>query len=82
MALTLRDYPLLDLEKEFENIGTMGKAVLLVWGEDDVVVPYSLSRRAAQLTKGKLITIKGAPHAANMQNPTAVDSALVNFLSQ
>jgi len=81
MALTLRDYPLLNLEQEFERVGAVGMPVLLVWGDEDVVVPYSLSNRAVQLTKGKLVTVKGAPHAANMQNPTAVNDALVSFLS-
>ena len=81
LSYSLRDYPLRNLEPDFEKVGSLGKPVLLVWGDKDTVVPYALAPRAAKLTKGTLITVKDALHGANMQYPQIFDAAVADFLS-
>jgi pimeloyl-ACP methyl ester carboxylesterase len=81
LSFSLRDYPLRNLEADFERVGALGKPVLLVWGDKDTVVPYALAPRAARLTQGTLVTMKNALHGANMQYPEVFNAAVTEFLA-
>jgi pimeloyl-ACP methyl ester carboxylesterase len=55
--------------------------VLLVWGDQDRVVPVAQARRAAaQLPDAQVLVLSGGGHLPHVEDPTAFGRALVAFL--
>jgi pimeloyl-ACP methyl ester carboxylesterase len=79
LASTLRYYPLNGLERQYARLGTSGLPILLLWGDRDKTVAYSCAARAVELSKGQLVTIKGATHSVNAEQAADVNAALVEF---
>lgn len=82
LASTLRHYPLNGLEADYARIGSQGRLVLLVWGDQDSTVPFHNAPKAAELLKAKLVTLAGATHAVNMEKAAEVNASLVAFLKE
>jgi pimeloyl-ACP methyl ester carboxylesterase len=57
--------------------------VLLVWGDQDRVVPVAQARRAAaRLPDAEVVVLSGCGHLPHVEDPAAFDRALVAFLDQ
>lgn len=57
--------------------------VLVIVGEEDVVTPPALSREMHRaLHKAELVTIPGAGHLSNLEQPDAFNAALSHFLAR
>jgi pimeloyl-ACP methyl ester carboxylesterase len=55
--------------------------VLLVWGDQDRVVPVAQARRdAAQLPDAQVLVLSGCSHLPHVEDPAAFGRALVAFL--
>jgi pimeloyl-ACP methyl ester carboxylesterase len=62
-----------------------GKAVpvLLVWGENDEVLPVAAARELAQvLAAARQVVLPGAGHACYLDRPEAFHEALLRFLAE
>ncbi len=56
--------------------------VLLVWGQDDIVVPVTVGERALGVVKGaKLVTIGGANHQPYFERPDEFNRLVLPFLA-
>ena len=55
--------------------------VLLVWGDQDLVVPVAQARRAAaRLPDAQVLVLSGCGHLPHVEDPAAFSRALVTFL--
>ncbi|HYN63887.1 MAG TPA: alpha/beta fold hydrolase [Candidatus Limnocylindrales bacterium] len=60
----------------------LGMPTLLVWGDDDRLVPVEVGRRLAQLVpNARLVTIAMAGHQAMWEAPEAFNAAVLSFLT-
>ncbi len=65
-----------------KRLPTIIAPTLLLWGEQDRVIPRSYATRIAKAIKGKseIKTIAGAGHLAELDQPDAVAKAIVEFV--
>lgn len=72
----------LRLENEIPIIRSIGVPTLIIWGENDRVIPLSFAHRfKADIPKAKLVIVKNAGHAPQEENPQRVNEAIRNFES-
>lgn len=66
------------------RLGRITSPALIVWGEQDRVIPVSYARRFAELIGGRvqISLIAGAGHLADLDTPTVVAEAMLEFLAQ
>jgi pimeloyl-ACP methyl ester carboxylesterase len=58
-----------------------GRAILLVWGERDAIVPLSVGEALAhRLSSARLVVIAGAGHQPMWEKPAAFNRELTEFL--
>jgi pimeloyl-ACP methyl ester carboxylesterase len=80
---TLRNMPLNDYEPGYRALGTLGKPILLLWGQHDGVVPFSTSDRMREAVRPtRFVAIEDAGHLSNYERPNIVNTALVDFLAK
>jgi pimeloyl-ACP methyl ester carboxylesterase len=80
---TLRNMPLNEYEPGYRALGTVGKPILLLWGEHDRVVPFSTSERVREAVRPtRFVAIEDAGHLSNYEHPNIVNTALVDFLAK
>lgn len=79
---TLRYMPLQSLQSAYEALGRSGKPVLLVWGKQDAVLPYSTTEKVlAAVPQAQLLTVDPAGHVPNYERPDVVNPRLLQFLA-
>jgi abhydrolase domain-containing protein 14 len=71
-------------EDQKSKLAVLKMPILLLWGERDNVFPVDEYAKPLkqQLTNSKLIIIKGAGHAANLDKPGEFHELLFDFLSE
>ncbi|KAJ3335960.1 hypothetical protein HDU93_003995 [Gonapodya sp. JEL0774] len=78
---TCRNMSLWGMEDVYEEVGRHGRKVVLIWGTDDRVVPYSVSRKVCSLLpRANLITIEGAGHMLVWDFPEKVANSVIKAL--
>ena len=64
-----------------EVLSSVGVPALLIWGESDDLVPFSLGRQLhGRLTGARLCVLPGANHFCMFERPREFNSALLAFL--
>ena len=62
-------------------LGAVKAPALVVWGDDDKVVPLSAAKRYVEaLSKAKLEIVKGCGHCVDMEQPEALARLVTNFI--
>ncbi len=62
-------------------LGAVKAPALVVWGDDDKVVPISAAKRYVEaLPKAKLEVVKGCGHCVDMEQPEALAKLVTNFI--
>jgi pimeloyl-ACP methyl ester carboxylesterase len=78
---TLRHVMTSDSLDDFAAVGRSSRAVLLVWGRQDSVLPFAQHAAVrAAIPQAQFLAIDGAGHLAHREQPEQVGSALVAFL--
>ena len=80
---TLQTVILRDPLPAYLELGTQGRNIALLWGDQDTVVPYTEAPRLLQALRpgATLVTIEGAGHAPHLETPDAFQSALIKALT-
>jgi len=79
---TLRNFPLNDMEAEYQAWALKQKPTLIAWGTNDQVVPFALNPRLRQLIPhAKAVDIPGAGHAFTFERFEEANAALRTFLN-
>jgi pimeloyl-ACP methyl ester carboxylesterase len=64
-------------------LGSVRAPALIVWGDDDKVVPQSAAGVYAKaLPKARLEIVKGCGHCVDMEQPDALAKLVTNFIAQ
>ncbi len=78
---TLRSGLLRSGEADFARVGALGLPVLLIWGEEDEVVPFALHRALLRLIpQAEFHPIPRAGHIPHYARPEVVNPILLDFL--
>lgn len=78
---TIRSGVLWGSEADFAAVGRLGLPVLLIWGEEDEVVPFALHKRLLELMpQAQFRPIAGAKHIPHYEKPEVVQPILLDFL--
>jgi len=79
---TLRNYPLESSEEAFRKAGEGPQPVLVIWGEADKAVPFSLAKRIVQLMpRAQIYSYQGMGHEIPYAQAPLVSKLLVGFLT-
>jgi pimeloyl-ACP methyl ester carboxylesterase len=64
-------------------LGAVRAPALLVWGDDDKVVPQSAAKRYLEaLPKARLEIVRGSGHCVDMEQPEALAGLVTNFIGR
>jgi len=64
-------------------LGAVRAPALLVWGDEDKVVPQSAAKRyAAALTQARLEIVKGCGHCVDMEQPETLAKLVTDFIGR
>jgi pimeloyl-ACP methyl ester carboxylesterase len=78
---TIRNFPMGEMEKEYQRVGKANVPVLAIWGDGDAVVPPTNADLIAKVTpQAKFVSIEGGTHAITYSEPKKVSAALIDFL--
>jgi pimeloyl-ACP methyl ester carboxylesterase len=78
---TLRYMDMDHLSDVYDRIGKLNKPALLIWGNNDQILPFSNSEKVqSAIPHIEFHEIDGAGHNVNYENPDVVNSILLDFL--
>jgi len=78
---TLRHSPVLDYMSGWEQLATLNKPVLFIWGKQDVSFPFANAKKLANLIPhAQLVGIDNAAHWVNIEQADVVNSKTIEFL--
>jgi pimeloyl-ACP methyl ester carboxylesterase len=79
---TIRSGMLVNAWGDFSKLSETGIPVLLVWGEEDITVPFELNARVREaIPHLKFIPVKDCRHLPHYECPEVVNPVLIEFLS-
>ena len=71
------------LADQVERARAIDVPTLVLVGDEDRITPPALSRQLAELVPGaRMVTIEGAGHLANLEQPAAFNRAVESFLAE
>jgi len=80
---TLRNMNMHSLNETYKRVGKYNKPVLLIWGQEDHVLPFKNNDRVKEsIPNLEFYAIQGAGHNLNYENPEIVNPLIVKFLKQ
>lgn len=77
----IRNYLASDPWPAYERVGGRKLPALLVWGEQDSVVPYSGAARVEEALGARLVTVAECGHIPQVECPAEVNAAVLEFLA-
>ena len=78
---TLRNFVSQDQLAVYGQVNKFNKPVLLIWGKEDNIVPFSASERLLNVLAAEFLAVDKAGHLAYYERPEIVNPRLVDFLS-
>lgn len=70
-----------DLSGAFAEAGRHGKPALLIWGRQDVVVPFAEHERILEPLGAELLAVDDAGHVPYLEQPEIVEPRILEFLA-
>jgi len=69
------------LKKSFERVGKHPRPGLIIWGEQDKVLPFEFAEDVQKyLPRYRICPIPGAGHVSHFERPDTVNAIIVRFL--
>jgi len=79
---TLRHFPMGQLGEEYDTIGSHSIPTCILWGTNDIVVPYSLHKDVLEHLPGaKFESIEDGGHGIPYTHSAEINEILIDFLS-
>ena len=83
VASTIRDGPIHSLTPTFAALGKLDVQVLVMWGTDDEVMPYGLTKKMQALVpQTELVTLEGGDHDLPLTHPDEVASGIFDWFAR
>jgi pimeloyl-ACP methyl ester carboxylesterase len=78
---TMRCMPLDDHQAVYRRVGTQGRPILLVWGEQDGTVSFEHHKAALEaMPQAEFHAVREAGHISHYERPEVVNPLLIEFL--
>jgi len=77
---TLRNFVNQGQLEIFKQVSKLNKPVLLIWGKEDKIVPFSGNERLLSVLEAEFLEVDKAGHLAYYERPEVVCPRLVDFL--
>lgn len=78
---TLRNFPMSELENSYEKLAKTDIPILLIWGKEDRVIPFELSKKVLSIIpRTKLLAVEKCGHTPQLEKPELVNPALQEYL--
>ncbi len=80
---TMRNYPMYDLSKDYEKVGTLGIPTYAIWGTEDKTVPYSgVQKVKGAIPQSEMFIITGGRHSITYANAVKINELILNIIKQ
>jgi len=80
---TLRNFNLDDQKTAFEAVGKQGRQVMLIWGREDKIVPFSNNEMVrAAIRDVEFHALDAAGHTLHYEAPERVNPLMVDFMKR
>lgn len=66
----------------YQRLGALNKKVLLIWGKEDVTVPFNFSDSIRRLIKLDFVAVEDARHLPHLEKTELVNRKIVMFLKE
>lgn len=66
----------------YQRLGSLQKKVLLIWGKEDVTVPFHFSDSIRKLVPVDFFPVEDARHLPHLEKPALVNLKIISFLEQ
>lgn len=70
-----------DHPEEYRRLGQSDIPVLVIWGEQDTVIPFEEHQGVVEALDARLLRLPGAGHAPHIDRPAMVHRAIIDFLN-
>ena len=77
---TIRHYVLEDKLPAFTQLGELNKPVMLIWGKQDQVAPFSDNERIRAVLDTEFVAVDDAGHLPHYEKPELVNARILSFL--
>lgn len=78
---TLRFYMNEDKLPVYQKLEQLQKPVMLIWGEEDIKVPYFGNERIREILDCKFLSVTEAGHLPHYERPVIVNKGIIDFLN-
>lgn len=83
MMSTLRNFNLDDQKKAYEAVGKQGRQVMLIWGRDDKIIPFSNNEMIRAVIRDvDFHAVDAAGHVPHYEAPEKVNPLMVEFMKR
>ena len=66
----------------YKRLGSLNKKVLLIWGKDDVTVPFHFSDSIRKIVPVEFFPVDDAGHLPHLEKPVLVNQKIISFLKE
>jgi pimeloyl-ACP methyl ester carboxylesterase len=78
---TLRNFLSRDPLPYHESLKVNNKRILLIWGKEDKITPFSDGEKLKMLLSPEYLAIDEAGHLPHYETPEIVNNAIIEFLN-
>jgi len=80
LVSTNYNYPNNVIQSNYRKLNSQQKDVLLIWGKDDKVVPFTFSDSLRAILNVQFFPVKDAAHLPTMEQPAIINQRIISFL--
>jgi pimeloyl-ACP methyl ester carboxylesterase len=66
----------------YQRLGSLKKKVLLIWGKEDMTVPYHFSDSIRKIVPVDFFPVEDARHLPHLEKPGLVNQKIISFLKE
>lgn len=68
--------------ENYKRLGGLNKKVLLIWGKDDLTVPFHFSDSIRKIVPVEFFPVDDARHLPHLEKPVLVNQKIISFLKE
>jgi len=79
---TRNNFPKDTIISNYRQVGKLQKNVLLIWGKDDMTVPFSFSDSVRKIVPVDFFPVDDVGHLPHLEKPGVVNQKIISFLRE
>ena len=78
---TIRNAPVFEYTDGWQQLATLNKPTMFIWGKQDVSFPFNNTEKLAQIMpQAKIVGVDNAAHWVNVEQADVVNTEIISFL--